>query len=185
MAKLLYVLTVILIALTITGCSVDKETAGPVSDQPEIAQDKPKKVAVQAESSVKREDFESYTGEIQPFLADIEKIAGDYEEIKQSSADGEIDDEEFSNRLYIDIAPTYVELLSTIGGISPPKPLRETHEKLINMLSENLEAMTEPVAAVEMGDSSKVTSANSLLSEARKIERDFIYDIEEIHSTFE
>ncbi|MEX3743537.1 hypothetical protein [Lysinibacillus xylanilyticus] len=54
----------------------------------------------------------------------------------------------------------------------------EIHEKLIDMLNKQSSALSEIASAIDTNDYSKITTANEYLSEVRKIEREYVRELE-------
>ncbi len=62
-------------------------------------------------------------------------------------------------------------------SIDIDKDYQEMHELIIKVANSQVQALTEIVAAIENADTSKITSANELLSTARENERKYVQEI--------
>lgn len=183
MTKILYILTVSLIALGImTSCNAENEVK---QAQAERETQESGAVEKEAEPVIGREEFEGYLEKLDPIMDEFEVASDAYDSLRQSSADAKITNAEFAEGLRDDVVPKYMNQQERAEGITPPKLMRDTHEKFIELLGKNHQAMMEIVSAAELNDSSKITEANSLLTEAGKLEREFFYDIEDMEATFE
>ncbi|KYD04162.1 hypothetical protein B4102_3311 [Heyndrickxia sporothermodurans] len=171
MKKVLLFVIVASLAVLLFGCggSDDKKPSKDVAAKVENKKDTDK------------EDFKSYVNDVTPIINEIAQSFGkDFEDLKQQNVDGKINDAELGEAIGSNLVPQGVKLQDKVEQIRPPKKLRDTHELLINMIAKNQQAMTEIVAAISAGDASKITSANDLLTEARKLERDYAYEMEDI-----
>lgn len=175
MTKILYILTVSLIALGImTSCTAEKQQKQAQAEQE----------TQESEPVINREEFEGYLEKLDPIMDEFEVASDAYDSLRQSSADAKITNAEFAEGLRDDVVPKYMNQQERAEGITPPKLMRDTHEKFIELLGKNHQAMMEIVSAAELNDLSKITEANSLLTEAGKLEREFFYDIEDMEATF-
>lgn len=130
-------------------------------------------------------EFEEYMNQIRPLLSeDITQFGADYETLRQQSVDGEIDDYTFAERILDDLLPRGHQIQNDLEAIFPTQELRNTHDILIDMMSKNNLAFTEIVEAINAGDYSRITSANELLSEARSLERDYIYELKAVAADY-
>lgn len=174
MTKIFYIITVSLIALGImTSCTAENKV--------KQAQAHKEKEAVPV---LTKEEFEGYSDEVIPIVSEFLELAEEYDTLRGSTVNEEITGDIFKEKLS-DILTGYSNQQARVKEVDPPKLMRETHEKLIGMMSKNIEAMVELVSAVESGDLSKVASASSLQTESEKMFRDFSYDIEDIEEQFE
>jgi hypothetical protein len=125
-------------------------------------------------------EFTKYMKAVQPTLISMSESSKKYESVRSQSANGEISDEEFGQKLSDEVLPNYTKIQDDLEDVLPPKNLRSTHEILLKAISKNNEGMTEILSAINTGDASKITSANALLSEGRKAERDYVYKIQDL-----
>lgn len=138
-----------------------------------------------SQASNEKKNFNSYLTDVRPVVQDLSVFAKDFDALRQESIDGVIDDYTFGSRVTEEFLPTSVEMQERIEQIVPPKELRDTHAKMIKMMAKNTEGMSEIVSAIDTGDASKITSANSLLTEARTTEREYMYDLQDLADKYE
>jgi hypothetical protein len=193
MRKVLLGISVTLLSLGLVACGTTEEntssTQEEVEESTEMAEEEDNTEIVEEETEVieevstNSEDievFEEYVNQVRPLLSeDIAQFAADYEALRQQSANGEIDDITFAEAILYELLPTGHQIQQDLEAIFPSSELRNTHDILIDMMAKNLLAFTEIAEAVNAGDYSRITSANELLNEARSLERDYIYEIEE------
>ena len=170
MRKILSVVLFVTVIFGLVGCGSDKnEQKSSETAAAKVEQKDPSKEIVK-----------KYIEEIKPLVAEIEKIGQDFETLRQKSINGEITDEEFGQEIAKNILPASMKLQTKAAELMPDKEVRGIHEKLIDMVSKNSQGLSEIVSAIDTGDASKITSANELLSEATKTERDFVYDMQDL-----
>lgn len=129
---------------------------------------------------LKKEDVISYLDEIKPQFASIVAVGTQFDVLRTSSANGEIDNFTFAESISNEIAPMNLKIVETVEAIKPPNELIELHEKIISMLNSQQPAFTEIVAAINNNDASKLTTANELLAEARKLDREVTNELKTI-----
>ncbi|MDE3838611.1 hypothetical protein C0966_04295 [Bacillus methanolicus] len=165
------------LSLGLIACGADEKAN---TTNKEASADKPE------EATSGKKDFEEYLNKVQPIvLEDLANFAAKFEELKNQSINGEITDIEFGQAIVDELLPTATQIQEDVEAIMPAKEIRDLHETLIDMTAKNAQALSEIVSAIESGDSSKITSANELLSEARKLERDYVYDIKEYAAKYD
>ncbi|WP_214484894.1 hypothetical protein [Bacillus sp. SM2101] len=189
-AFLFSILTVLTLLLSACGSDDTTATQKEESQKTEVkteneaeAEKKEEKEVVEeveATDDGLKEAFENYLLEVGPILVEHAALAEVYEVLRTSSANYEITDEEFAEILYSEILPVGTSIQDELESIIPDKEFRDLHEKFIKMIAKGLQGMTELVAAVETGDTSKITSANTLLAEARELDRDALYDMQDL-----
>lgn len=131
-------------------------------------------------TSNEKEEFKEYLTQVRPIVQEMSVFAKDFEALRQESIDGIIDDMTLNERISEEFLPKSVQIQQTVEKIMPPKILRETHGKMIGMMAKNTEGLSEIISALDTGDASKITSANNLLTEARTIEREYMYDLQDL-----
>jgi hypothetical protein len=196
MKKVLFGFTVLLLSIGLVACGNSEEKANTTDKENEIEVTEETEETEPSEPEAEEEslevienpgeaEFVEYLNRVRPILADdIGEFAAYYEELRQQSANGEIDDYTFAELILTELLPTGHQIQQDLEAIFPSKELRETHEILIDMMAIQNQAFTEIVEAVNAGDYSRITSANELLSEARQLERDYIYDLKDHAANF-
>jgi hypothetical protein len=194
MRKVLLVFIVFLVSVGVIACgSTDEKTNSEIEEE-EVISDKEldQSTPSKDETSIEgvpvdkgKEEFEEYINQVKPILSeDIAQFGADYEKLRQQSINGEIDDFTFAENIINDLLPRGHQIQAELEAMFPSKELRGAHDILIDMMAKNVLAFTEIAEAVNAGDYSRITSANELLSEARSLERDFIYEIEDLSTTY-
>lgn len=156
----------------------EKESKGSEVEQKEVQQQ------VSSSFDAKKEAFEKYLIEVRPVMSDFYDVSLYYEELRSASADGQLSDYDFATALFDEVIPEGLIVTEDLEAIFPDKQFRAFHEKIIEMANVQHRAMTEIVSALETGDMSKITSANTLLSEARKIDREVAYELKELSDQY-
>lgn len=169
--KKILVILLSLSLLSLWGCSNENKTTATSKEQNDIR-------------SISKEDFNAYFEEINPILEEIGTTATKYEDIRSQSAEGKITDQEVLDTIYNELLPEQTTIQEEIEAVMPKKEFRETHELLNQMIAKNQQAYTEILSVLQTGDTSKMTSANELLTEARKLERDFMYGLQDLADTY-
>ncbi|MDF1509574.1 hypothetical protein PZE06_15640 [Robertmurraya sp. DFI.2.37] len=83
--------------------------------------------------------------------------------------------------LLMDVIPTYQEFMNKLEAIRlESEELREVHEGYIEGVNTQYNAFTRIVTALEYQDRAIIEEANAMLDEARKLLRDFNYNIEKL-----
>lgn len=149
MTKLLLILMMV---GALSGCSGDDKPTGPST-----------------------EEIEAYIEKISALAAKESAILADY-----ASVQGE----NYTNdatmlEMVISLVPRSNAFISKIEAITPPRSLRETHEKYIRLWNLHSEAFITIRAALENNDVSLVSEANEKLAEARRLQREYLAEIEE------
>ncbi|RXJ01625.1 hypothetical protein DS745_09085 [Anaerobacillus alkaliphilus] len=184
-------LLMLILAIFLVGCSTPDDNANENEQDLEIESlntDSPQESTEEDDTKEPAEEkvvfpdsqaFEDYLALLIPIFADMGELAQYYEEARMASANAIISDWDFANIIAIELIPAWGSLLTEIEAIRPDREFRETHEKLNRMVSVNIQGMLEIVAAVEQEDTSKITTANQLLTEARQLEREVLYALED------
>lgn len=135
-------------------------------------------------TSEEREKVLQYLREVHPLAVRVDDIGLIYEDARTKSANGEMDDYAFYEIISTQVLPDYIKISEDVELIMPSPEFRDVHEIFIESISKSTLAMTEIMAAIDNQDSSQITSANGILNEARKLTRDFVYEINEITSQY-
>ncbi|RHW36179.1 hypothetical protein D1B33_11100 [Lysinibacillus yapensis] len=82
-----------------------------------------------------------------------------------------------------EIIPAYRDFVAELESIMPQNPqIRELHEVYIEAANIQYNSFIVMVSALEEQDSDKITEANQGLDQARKLLRDWLYEVESIAS---
>jgi|GEM_PF-2212010 len=174
----LSLITLLFIGLVACGSTENTSTSGENKIQ-ESGQSSKTKESELAKTDGE-EAFENYMNSITPILQEIGQWGQKYEDLRTQSVNGQVTDEEFAATISEELLPEGIKIQEKMEGIMPEKDFRDAHEKMNQMLAKNNQAFTEIIAAVNSGDASKLTSANSLLTEARELERQAYYDLKDL-----
>lgn len=91
------------------------------------------------------------------------------------------DDYTLYDTLLLDVIPAYQEFQDKLESISvKTDELREIHETYIEAVNLQSNAFLKIVTALEEYDSGKIEEANEMLSEARKLIREYNHEIEKL-----
>lgn len=153
------------------GIATGEETKKAEADAEKLAAE---------QANVEREEILNYLKEIKPLMIRADEITQVYETLRTDIENEEIDDYEFYDVIAEEVLPDYIKISEEIEQVMPSGELREIHETLIELMSKNTLAMSEILSAIDYDDYSKVTSANSILTEARKLSRDLAYKLQDI-----
>lgn len=163
------------LSLALSACGSDEKAATTSSQQ----QSSSSQSAPQQDGSEKNA-FVKYLDSVQPILKDNIQWGAKYEELRNKSANGQLSDADFAAAITNELIPQGTKIQERLEAVLPEEDFRNVHEKLNKMMAKNLQAMTELVAAVDTADMSKVTSANNLLAEARELDRQSLYDLQDL-----
>lgn len=170
MKKLSYLLAIsLLLAACGSGNDSTQETNNDKKD--EVVETN---ADTNTESLEKEDEVLAYVEEVGLAYQELAELGAYWDELRDSSANGEISDYDLAVAVWEDIIPVNNELVTKVEGIIPPTDETvEVNEILIDAVSKQHLAFTEIVAAVDTEDPSKITSANEILNEVRKLDREF------------
>lgn len=121
--------------------------------------------------------FAEYLDAVGQFAAQEEYVIGVY-----SSVTGEnyVDDETMYYALLDEVIPGYRQFTTNLETIMPTHPqVRELHEKYIEAANLQYGAFTLMLSALEAGDAQTMQEANAMLDEARRLLREWLYEVED------
>ena len=128
-----------------------------------------------------QKEIEGYIKEVNAAYDSLLVLSQNWDELREKSANGEVDDFTVAEILSTDFLSNNGELVKVIESIEPPNDeIKKTHEVLIDAVNKQQQAFIEIIAAVEGLDASKLTSANSLLAEVRKKDREFVSSMRDV-----
>lgn len=128
----------------------------------------------------KKEIATQYTESVKPIMTDVQQESQKWDNLRQKSAKGQISNSQFATTVRNELLPNMIKLQERMEKVAPEKEMREIHEIGIKMINKNVQAYTDIIAAVASNDMSKITSANSLLAEARELERKYVNQIQDM-----
>jgi tetratricopeptide (TPR) repeat protein len=121
------------------------------------------------------EEIIEYIATIKEYYSEVISLSSKWDELRNASANGEIDDYTFAEVLLYDIIPASRTVTDEVNLVfAPSDETKAAHEALIGALEKQHQAFTEVLAAIDQGDISKITTANQLLADARKLDREFV-----------
>lgn len=182
MKKLSFVL---MFSLLLAACGSEKDSTQGTENvkEDEVVETN---AATNTESLEKEAEVLAYIEEVRLAYQELAELGAHWDELLQSSANGEINDYDLAVVVWEDIIPVNSELVTKIEGIIPPTDETvEANEILIDAVSKQHLAFTEIVSAVDTEDASKITSANEILNEVRKLDREFARKIEALVTKYD
>ncbi len=126
-----------------------------------------------------KEQVQVYVDQVRNAYIQIAELGGRWDEMREASANQAITDYDFADLIAIEILPWNMVLIEELEAILPPN--EETtllHEMLIDAMNKQHLAFGEIRDAVYTGDYTKITKANEILAEVRKIDREFSREME-------
>lgn len=183
MKRITLVLFTIILALGLAACGNDSGDSKSTSSKKQVG--KPdENVATAEEQNESSElsdkvEVEVYFDEAKESYLGVTSLGERWDELREASASGQIDDYEFRDILYEEILPLNMELLEELEAIQTPnEETTDINETIIEAIGNQHLAFTEIIFAIETGDLSKITSANELLNDVRKKDREFVRKLE-------
>ncbi|WP_339216209.1 hypothetical protein [Solibacillus sp. FSL W8-0372] len=180
MRKFLVYLTTLMMVLVLAACSSGNDNTQ------ETDNDKEDEVIetsadTNTDSLEKEAEVLAYVEEVRLAYQELAELGAHWDELRQSSANGEISDYDLAVVIWEDILPVNNDLVTNVESILPPTDETvEVNEILIDAVSKQHLAFSEIVAAIDTGDTSKITSANEILNEVRKLDREFARKMESL-----
>lgn len=126
-----------------------------------------------------KDDLEEYVNEgILPLMSDEEEILSLYGSV---TGNNYTDDYVLYETIQSDIIPKYQNFITAIEDIRPKtSEVRELHEIYIKASNDQYNAMIMILDAIEYQDHGVIKEANEKLDGARRLMRDFQYELEEL-----
>lgn len=154
---------------------VEQEEDKPVQEDQEQKQD---------DGTINEKEFLAYMEKLRPILSDQVTMGQLYDEIRKASANKQITDQELATLIFEKVIPMALNIEERLEAVLPSKSLREIHEKFIKMAQLNRQGMEEIVKAVDTGDYSLINKANAYFAEARALDRELAYFLEDMAQKF-
>lgn len=175
MKKLVFSVAIIL-TLSLAGCGSSK-------NKNEAEQNTNDATSTETVSTKNNETetnvYQDYIESVSPIMEEISNFGVQWDELRQQSADGTLSDQDFGLKVFNELIPKNIEITEQLESLDVDNELVDIHERLIDMLNKQNSALSEIASAIDTSDFSKITTANEYLSEARKIEREVIRELEQ------
>ncbi|PIC72487.1 hypothetical protein [Sporosarcina sp. P17b] len=191
MKKLIFLIVMMtsVIGLTACGSSSDntetKKVDADVTPLETTTSSAGDKVEVETNIPSDKAEVKSYLDEVKTSYIKLSDLGARWDELREASTTGEIDDYELGVLIQEEVLPANMALLEELEAIRTPNDeTTEVNEILIEAIGNQQLAFTEILSAIETGDSSKITSANALLNDVRKNDREFGRKIEQLLSDY-
>ncbi|MBD7945111.1 hypothetical protein H9650_13375 [Psychrobacillus sp. Sa2BUA9] len=173
--------------LGLTACSIAKEEEKPekeiekVVTKEETAAEENKSdskveatVTEEVVVSTDKELVQYYVDDVRVAYMEVTDLAVRWDELRFGSSNGQLDSYTFATTIYEEILPQNMFVLENIEAIIPPNDdIAATHEILIDAISKQHIAFSEIAAGLDANDPNKITKANEILNEVRKLDREF------------
>ncbi|QGM30474.1 hypothetical protein GI482_08840 [Bacillus sp. N3536] len=173
--------------LGLTACSVAKEEEKPEKEIEKVVtkeetaaeenkSDSKKEATVPEEEvvSTDKELVQYYVDDVRVAYMEVTDLAVRWDELRFGSSNGQLDSYTFATAIYEEILPQNMFVLENIEAIIPPNDdIAATHEILIDAISKQHIAFSEIAAGLDANDPDKITKANEILNEVRKLDREF------------
>lgn len=182
MKKVPFLLFNFLIVLGLVACGSDSANEDSSKAEANVAEKDETSVNEPETNNLSdKSDVEAYLDEVREYYLELNVLGERWDELREASAAGEIDDYELGDIINDEIIPLNMELLEGIEDIyTANDEVADVNEILIEAIGNQQLAFTEILSAIETGDSSKITSANALLNDVRKGDREFSRGIEKL-----
>ena len=183
-------LQLLLLSLTIclVACNSNEEVAPPTADKEDRPLElKASKTEVEMLSTKAPEDFkdkeavEKYVSEVREAYMETSNLGTEWDAMRVGLSTGEISPLKFAEIIKTDLLPRNMAIIETIEGIvTPNEEIALTHELFIDGINKQHIAFSEVATAMETYDSNKMTKANEILNEVRKLDREFGREMEKL-----
>ena len=169
----------LLLSLGLTGCGNDENKIVTQND-PEQKAVKTDTGSVESTSTetILKNKYQEYAESVSPIMNDVYALSTRWDEVRQQASEGALSDYDFGVIIVNEILPDNLKNTEAVEAMAVDNEVVELHEKLIDMLNKQQSAFSEIASAIDKNDFSKITTANEYLSEVRKIERDYIRELE-------
>ncbi|WP_342560655.1 hypothetical protein NSQ95_07755 [Psychrobacillus sp. FSL W7-1457] len=150
-----------------------KEEQSVTKEEKEVVEEE-QEVEVVEEVSADKELIQLYVDDVRDAYMQVSDLAVQWDELRMGASNGEIDGYTFATAIYEEILPQNMYVLENIEAIIPPnEDIATTHELLIDAISKQHIAFSEVAAGMDANDPDKITKANEILNEVRKLDREF------------
>lgn len=178
-------LGILSIILGVTACSPSSKEEKPEKESVEVVkkEEEPetkieKEVTEEVEKTevvtADKELIQYYVDDVRDAYMQVSDLAVQWDELRMGASNGEIDSYTFATAIYEEILPQNMFVLENIEAIIPPNDdIAATHELLIDAISKQHIAFSEVAAGMDANDPNKITKANEILNEVRKLDREF------------
>ena len=182
-------LHLLLISSTIclAACNSSEEVTPPTADKEEQPLELKSKATAEMISAKDPEDFndreavEKYVNEVREAYMEASNIGAQWDSLRIGYSTGEVSPLKFAEIIKTDILPQNMAVIELIESIGPPNnDIALTHELFIDAFNKQHIAFSEVATAMETNDSNKMTEANEILNEVRKLDREFGREMEDL-----
>ncbi|PIC59066.1 hypothetical protein CSV80_00655 [Sporosarcina sp. P12(2017)] len=191
MKKLIFLIVMMTSVIGLTACGSSsnntetKKVDADVTPLETTTSSAGDKVEVETNIPSDKAEVKSYLDEVKTSYIKLSDLGARWDELREASTTGEIDDYELGVLIQEEVLPANMALLEELEAIRTPNDeTTEVNEILIEAIGNQQLAFTEILSAIETGDSSKITSANALLNDVRKNDREFGRKIEQLLSDY-
>ncbi|WP_342566641.1 hypothetical protein MKY09_11205 [Psychrobacillus sp. FSL K6-4046] len=180
-----FMIGLISLILGVTACSPSSKEAKPEKESVEVVK-KEEESETKVEKEVTKEEektevvtadkelIQYYVDDVRDAYMQVSDLAVQWDELRMGASNGEIDSYTFATAIYEEILPQNMFVLENIEAIIPPNDdIAATHELLIDAISKQHIAFSEVAAGMDANDPDKITKANEILNEVRKLDREF------------
>lgn len=128
-------------------------------------------VACNTKNPVTEEIVSYINGDLKQLSEEEVRLNQAYESVTGNNS---VDDETTYNKLSDEIIPGYVEYIKKVEAVNiKSQELKDVHEIYIEAINIQHSALTIILSGLENGDYDKIDEANTKLTEARKMMRDY------------
>lgn len=181
-----FVFVLISTILGLTACSPSSKEVKPEKRSEEVVKNEEKSLTKEEQTEVKeeveevetvtedKEIIQNYVDDVRVAYMQVSDLAIQWDDLRIGASNGEIDSYTFATAIYEEILPQNMFVLENIEAIIPPNDdIAATHELLIDAISKQHIAFSEVAAGMDTNDPDKITKANEILNEVRKLDREF------------
>ncbi|WP_342560656.1 hypothetical protein NSQ95_07760 [Psychrobacillus sp. FSL W7-1457] len=179
-------LLVLFSTIYLFACNSTEEVTPPTvnkTEQPiELKASKAEMISTKAPEDFKdREAVEKYVAEVREAYAKVSNLGAEWDALRMGSSTGEVSSLKFAEIIKSDFLPKNMAIIELIEAIvAPNEEIALSHELLIDAINKQHIAFSEVATAMETNDSNKMTKANEILSEVRKLDREFGREMENL-----
>ena len=180
-----FTLVLLSIILGVTACAPSTKEEKPEKESEEVVKKEDGSVAEEEKEDIAEDEIaeevtkdkelaQYYVDDVREAYMQVSDLAVQWDELRIGASNGEIDSYTFATAIYEEILPQNMFVLENIEAIIPPnEEIAATHELLIDAISKQHIAFSEVAAGMDANDPNKITKANEILNEVRKLDREF------------
>ncbi|WP_298472265.1 hypothetical protein [uncultured Psychrobacillus sp.] len=183
--KLIFLLSC---TIYLVACNSNEEVTPPIADKEKrpielkASKTEAEMVSTKVPENFKdREAVETYVTEVREIYMETTNLGAQWDALRIGSSTGEVTPPEFAEVIRTDLLPQNMAIIEVIEAIVPPNDeIARTHELFIDAINKQHIAFSEVATAMDTYDSNKMTKANEILSEVRKLDREFGREMENL-----